>query len=98
MTRFTAFLRLLPLIALWAALGSGCDGLPGEASIEGDVFERIERSSRFETLSELLVTTELDARLHSDPPYTLLAPTNIAFEYVGEGFMASLESPQTVGP
>ena len=81
------------MIALSVALGSGCDGLPGEASIEGDVFERIERASRFETLSELLVTTGLDARLHSDPPFTLLAPTNIAFEYMGEGFMASLESP-----
>ena len=89
--------RLSPLVlVLLAALGAGCDGLPDEET-GGDLYERLERKRDFQALAGALTDVGEDALLRSERPLTVLAPTDIAFEYVGGDFLAILTEPDNAG-
>ena len=71
------------------AVASGCDGLPTEEEITGNVVEQLERRRGFEDLSDAIASAGLEGLLTSGT-YTILAPTDIAFEYAGDDFLRSI--------
>ncbi len=85
------FLALLPVLLLLAAVG--CDTLPGEESVEGNLYERLDRQSEFSAFTDALDAARLGALLHSGSPVTVLAPTTTAFEYLGADFLHALRQP-----
>lgn len=83
---------LLALLVL-LTLSGGCDTLPGETELGGNLAERLQRKREFQTLTESLERTGLRALLQTDRPRTVLAPTDIAFEYLGSDFVGALSQP-----
>ncbi len=90
--RPSALARLFLLSLLIVA--SGCDTLPTEEEITGNVVEQLDRRSSFGALSEALESAGLAATLASGA-YTILAPTDIAFEYAGEDFLRSISEDRS---
>ena len=81
----------LRLSALLLAVGAaGCDSLPDEDDGRGDLVERLDRRREFTVLSEGLRTTGAEAVLRDGSAHTVLAPTDVAFEYLGGGFLDAL--------
>ena len=68
-----------------AALVAACDG-GSEEPVAADLASRLADVDAFVPLADALALTDLDARLATGGPYTVLAPTRTALRYVGTDF------------
>ncbi len=66
----------------------------GSVQAQGNVVEVVENSDDHTIFAELLVETELDDLLKQEGPYTVLAPTDEAFEELGSDFEALREDSE----
>lgn len=74
------------LIAMFVGLGA--------VHAQGDVVEVVENSDDHTIFADLLVEAEMVDLLKEEGPYTVLAPTDEAFENLGDDFEALKENPQ----
>ncbi len=72
----------LALVLLATAL-AGCDSLPDQSAIEGDLYDQLAGRRAFAAFAEALADAG-EAGLVRAGDVTVLAPTDIAFAYVGE--------------
>lgn len=87
----------LLVLSILIGIVGGCDTLPGEVELGGNLVERLQRKQEFRTLTQSLERTGLAPLLHSDQPRTVLAPTDIAFEYLGGDVLGTLSQPANTG-
>lgn len=73
---------------LLAAALAACDS--GEDAPPAGLLAQLAEQSRFETYAEVARELGLDATLETGGPYTVLAPTETAFEYVGRDLLPVL--------
>lgn len=76
-------LRLLCCL-LAAGLAAGCDDLAPTDTPDGTLTDVVASSADHNQLEAALQATSLGATLRGEGPYTLFAPTDVAFEYLGE--------------
>lgn len=83
----TATPRALVLAATLALLVlPACDGGGQDAAFAPDLVGRFEARERYAPLAEALALTGLDTALRADGPFTVLAPTETAFRFLGSDF------------
>ena len=83
----TATPRALVLAALVALLVlPACDGGGDEATFSPDLVGRFEARERYTPLADALALTGLDTALRADGPFTVFAPTETAFRFLGSDF------------
>ena len=68
--------------------------LPAGAQHRGDLISTARNAGRFATLLAALDAANLTQTLRSGGPYTVLAPTDEAFERLPEGTVESLLKPE----
>ena len=80
--------RRVRLVACLLALAavSACDGGGTERTFDDTLVGRFEARERYAPLASALVLTRLDATLRADGPFTVLAPTETAFRFLGSDF------------
>lgn len=81
--RFAACLLLL--------LVAGCDA--SDPPSDGTLAARFEDSARYDDLATVVETAGLTARLAEAGPFTVFAPTNEAFEALGDGLVGAVLTP-----
>lgn len=88
--------RLALLLVGLSALGAsfaGCDSSTPEPSRGTDLIGRLADRSAFDPFVEAADAAGLDAILAGAGPYTVFAPTDLAFDYLGEDFLPVLLEP-----
>ncbi|MCH7801906.1 MAG: fasciclin domain-containing protein [Chloroflexi bacterium] len=89
--RFRFFFFLPAVIAFVFA---ACDNGTTSAPAETDIVSVLSVNEDYASFSQALVATGLDATLRSGGPYTVLAPTDLAFEFLGMDTVDRLFDPQ----
>ena len=85
---------LLPVLLVWAALaGAGCDSTPSGPEPGANVGALIEETADLQVLASALEQTGLAAELAGAGPYTVFAPTDLAFTYLGQETVQALTAP-----
>ena len=91
--------RLAACLLALAAV-SACDGGGTERTFDDTLVGRFEARERYAPLADALAITGLDQTLRADGPFTVLAPTETAFRFLGSDFSPVLFSTaqlQTLG-
>lgn len=85
-------LLLVGLSTLGTSL-AGCDSSTPEPSRGTDLIGRLADRSAFDPFVDAADAVGLDAVLAGAGPYTVFAPTDLAFDYLGEDFLPVLLEP-----
>lgn len=87
-------LRLLRPAALALGLALALAGCDAGSTVSQDfsLLEILEEESQFSLLEEALAESSLRSRLRGEGPFTLFAPTNVAFEGLGGPALARLRA------
>jgi len=90
MTFFKKIFSILPLLALVFTLIFAANTALAQ---DGTVVEVINSSEDHTIFAELLSETNLDEAISAEGPFTVVAPTDAAFEELGDEFDAIKEEP-----
>lgn len=91
--------KLLSVLTLFLFAFTACDdgdNTPSVNSTDQSIAETIESLEYFSSLFSALEATGLTATFNGEGPYTIFAPSNIAFDKLPEGTLESLTNEQLV--
>jgi transforming growth factor-beta-induced protein len=84
----------LILLSVLIAFTSGCSDDDKSPSETQNVLQRVQNNDDLSTLADAIQDANLDEALEGEGPFTIFAPTNIAFDRLPAGYLTDLTSQE----